>query len=208
MSWSPAGYVALGFLSGSIPWSWIIGRLMGTDIRKTGSGNAGATNLSRACGRPAGIAGLLLDAAKGALPVHLAGSQLLWTVPDPVLAASLTAVAAVLGHVFSPWLGFRGGKGVATMLGAMLVLAPATVGISAGVFLLVFILWRFVSLASICGAVTMIPVVFLIRTGEPSVQAVIILLALVVVIRHASNIRRLLRGEEKRFWGKGAGDDR
>lgn len=198
----------LGFLSGSIPWSWVIGRLLGTDIRKTGSGNAGATNLSRACGRPAGIAGLLLDAAKGALPVYLAGSGMIWTVPNPVLAASMTAVAAVLGHVFSPWLGFRGGKGVATMLGAMLVLAPATVGISAGVFLLVFILWRYVSLASICGAVTMVPAVFLIRTGEPSVQSVVILLALVVVIRHASNIRRLLHGEEKRFWGKGAGDDR
>lgn len=208
MPWSLAGYAVLGFLSGSIPWSWVIGRLLGTDIRKTGSGNAGATNLSRACGRPAGIAGLLLDAAKGALPVYLAGSGMIWTVPNPVLAASMTAVAAVLGHVFSPWLGFRGGKGVATMLGAMLVLAPATVGISAGVFLLVFILWRYVSLASICGAVTMVPAVFLIRTGEPSVQSVVILLALVVVIRHASNIRRLLHGEEKRFWGKGAGDDR
>jgi len=202
--WPGAGYIALAFLSGSIPWSWIIGRLMGTDIRMSGSGNSGATNLARICGRPAGIAGMIMDAVKGALPVYLVRIEVLGAVPDIVLIASLAAVASVLGHVFSPWLGFKGGKGVATTLGSLLVLAPATIGAAFGVFLIVFLLGRYMSLASISGAISMIPAAILLNRGELPVQIVVTLVAVLVVLRHISNIRRLLRGEEKRFWGRGS----
>jgi len=181
---------------------------MGTDIRRSGSGNSGATNLARTCGRPAGIAGMIMDAAKGALPVYLVKVEVLGAVPDVVLIASLAAVASVLGHVFSPWLGFRGGKGVATMLGSLLVLAPAAIGVAFGVFLAVFLLGRYMSLASISGAVSIIPAVFLLEQGKLPVQIVVTLVAVLVILRHISNIRRLLRGEEKRFWGRGSDADR
>ena len=198
--WPDLFYLLLGFLSGSVPWSWLLGRLKGVDIRSKGSGNAGATNLMRVCGTGYGIVGLFLDAMKGALPVLAAANGLLNYVPqasDPVIA--LVAICAVLGHVFTPWLGFIGGKGVATALGVLLVLSPLSVAIGIGVFLLMLLLTRFISLGSISAAVCMIPAVFLFDPGKVSVQVVISLVAVLVILRHRSNIRRLLRGEENRF---------
>lgn len=199
MLWPVLFYLLLGFLSGSVPWSWLLGRLKGVDIQSEGSGNAGATNLMRVCGTGYGIAGLFLDAVKGALPVLVAANGLLNIPPasDPVVA--LVAICAVLGHVFTPWLGFVGGKGVATTLGALLVLSPLSVATGVGVFVLTLLLTRYVSLGSICAAVCMIPAVFLFDPGKVPVQVVMSLVAILIILRHRPNIRRLLQGEENRF---------
>jgi glycerol-3-phosphate acyltransferase PlsY len=204
--WSVAAYLTLGFLSGSIPYSWVLGRVRGVDLRRIGSGNAGATNLARACGKKWGALGLLLDAAKGVLPPLLVRAAAFGAPSDPDLMMSLSMVCAVLGHVYSPWLGFRGGKGVATTLGALLVIAPETVGIGLAVFAAVFAVGRIVSLASVSGAVSLVPAALLLETGRTSVQVLIALLALFIVAKHASNLQRLVRGEEKRFGG-GRRDD-
>ena len=197
--WPVLFYLLLGFLSGSVPWSWLLGRLKGVDIQSEGSGNAGATNLMRVCGTGYGIAGLFLDVVKGAIPVLVAANGLLNIPPasDPIVA--MVAICAVLGHVFTPWLGFRGGKGVATALGVMLVLSPLAVATGVGVFVLTLFLARYVSLSSICAAVCMIPAVFLFDPGKLPVQVVISLVAVLIILRHRQNIRRLLRGEESRF---------
>jgi glycerol-3-phosphate acyltransferase PlsY len=197
--WHVFFYLLLGFLSGSVPWSWLLGRLKGVDIQSEGSGNAGATNLMRVCGTGYGIAGLFLDAVKGALPVFAAANGLLNIPPASDLVIALVAICAVLGHVYTPWLGFKGGKGVATALGVLLVLSPLSVATAVGVFVLILLLTRYVSLSSICAAVCMIPAVFLFDPGKVPAQAVMSLVAFLIIIRHRPNIRRLLRGEESRF---------
>lgn len=192
---SPAG-IALpiaGFLSGSVPWSWIVARLRGIDLRRTGSGNVGATNLLRTCGKAAGAAGLVLDALKGTAPALAA---LLLTHDDLVTAA--TVVAAVLGHVFSPWLGFRGGKGVATALGGVSVMAPLPLLASLAVFAAVLALWRLVSLASIAAALALAAAVLSLPCGMPG-RIACMLIAALLVARHAGNIRRILSGTERRL---------
>jgi len=203
----PATVACLGaaFLSGSIPYSWILARAKGVDLRRTGSGNAGATNLARACGKGWGLLGLLLDAVKGALPPLLVRLGVFGAPDGADLTMALAMAFAVLGHVYSPWLGFRGGKGVATTLGALLVIAPATVGIGFAVFAAVLALGRIVSLASVCGALTLIPAVLILDAGRLPVAVAVVLVALFIVAKHASNLRRLFRGEEKRFGG-GRGD--
>lgn len=201
-------YPLAGFLLGSIPFSWIIGKFLGSDIRDSGSGNIGATNLFRTCGRKAGIAGLALDAIKGVVPVLAARYGLAGLSPpsgDWVISAS--AVAAVLGHLFTPWLGFRGGKGVATTLGALLVLSPLTVLTGLSVFIAVVLATRYISLGSISGALAVVPAVFVFRPGSAPVQIVICAVAALVILRHRSNISKLVRGEESRFEWRGGGDD-
>ncbi|MCD4848324.1 MAG: glycerol-3-phosphate 1-O-acyltransferase PlsY [Candidatus Aegiribacteria sp.] len=197
--WPVLFYLLLGFLSGSVPWSWLLGRLKGVDIQSEGSGNAGATNLMRVCGTGYGIAGLFLDAVKGAFPVLVAANGMLNIPPVSATVVAMVAICAVLGHVFTPWLGFRGGKGVATALGVLLVLSPLAIATGVGVFILTLFLTRYVSLGSICAAVCMIPAVFLFDPGEVPVQVVMILVAVLIILRHRPNIRRLLRGEESRF---------
>lgn len=182
-----------GFLSGSVPWSYIVARSRGVDLRRTGSGNVGATNLLRTCGKAAGAAGLLLDALKGAIPALAA---LLLTRDDLVTAAA--AVAAVLGHVFSPWLGFRGGKGVATALGGVAVMAPLPLLAALAVFGAVLAVRRYVSLASVSAAVALAAASLILPCGTPG-RAACILIAALLVARHAGNIRRILSGTERRL---------
>lgn len=198
--WPDTLYVAAAFLSGSIPWSWILGKFRGIDIRNEGSGNTGATNLFRVCGKGAGITGLFLDALKGALPVVAAKYGITGVVPQAGdWAVAVASIFAVSGHVFSPWLGFRGGKGVATTLGVLLVLSPLTLASGLAVFLLVLLITRYVSLGSISAAVAVIPSVFIFEPDKLPVQIIMCLVAVMVVVRHKSNIVKLLRGEENRF---------
>jgi glycerol-3-phosphate acyltransferase PlsY len=193
-----------GFLVGAIPFSWLIGRVKGIDLRKAGSGNIGATNLMRVCGRGPGIAGLFLDVAKGVIPVLLAA---LLAGGGERLVQAAAGTAAVLGHVYTPFLGFSGGKGVATSLGAMAALAPVPSLCALGIFLTVLLVSGIVSLSSIIAAASLVPAVFLFMGGQGNipVQVACCLVALLVVVRHRSNIARLFRGEEKRLLGRKRG---
>ena len=207
--WPDVLYPVAAFLSGSIPWSWLLGKLRGVDIRNEGSGNTGATNLLRVCGRGVGLTGLLLDTLKGALPVLVAKYGIAGiATPSGDWVLAVTSIFAVIGHVISPWLGFRGGKGVATTLGVLLILSPLTMASGLVAFLLAITITRYVSLGSISAAVAVIPSVFIFEPARLPVQIIICLVAVLVVVRHKSNIVKLLHGEENRFsfhGGKNAG---
>jgi glycerol-3-phosphate acyltransferase PlsY len=196
--------VLIGFLSGSLPSGLWLGRaLRGIDVREHGSRNLGATNVYRVLGPGLGIATLLLDILKGAAPV--------WIVPrlglasefpgGPTWCAVATGMAAVLGHVFTPFAGFRGGKGVATTVGVLLALSPPAFLVFALVFFATLAITRYVSVGSTLGAVAFcISLLWLAPGGWRSpVFALGLALAILVVIRHRENYRRLARGEERRF---------
>jgi glycerol-3-phosphate acyltransferase PlsY len=182
----------LAYLLGSIPFGLLLTRLAGLgDIRAIGSGNIGATNVLRTGNKPLAAATLLLDAGKGALAVLIARRY----GPEMV---SLAAIAVVVGHVFPVWLGFHGGKGVATAAGAVLAfLWP--VALAAGVTWLAVVAWkRYSSLAAIV-ACALAPVYTLLLTHALAPTVTVLVLALLVLWRHSTNIRRLLRGEESRI---------
>lgn len=192
--------VLLGaFLLGSIPTAVLLGRLAGVDVRTAGSGNPGATNVARTAGRGLGIATLLLDIAKGAVPVLLAASMppLAGGGPDATLPL-LAALGSVLGHVFSPILGFRGGKGVATALGAILALSPTALLLPLVVFVSSVWLTGFVSLGSVLAALVL-PAGAMLAGLQAPATATVALIGAVIVWRHAGNIERLRRGTEARL---------
>lgn len=196
--------VAAAYLLGSIPSGYLLVRFVRKqDIRSLGSGNIGATNVLRSGAKGLGAATFLADLLKGALAV-LVGARLA-TVGFPPLpihnAEALAALCAVLGHMFPIWLGLRGGKGVATAFGVFVVLAPWAALGSLGVFIVVFALWRYVSLASILSSAAF-PVFawFLVAdTRTPLVFAVIVLVVSLIIFKHRQNIERLLAGTEYRF---------
>ena len=203
-------YLVFGFLCGSVPFSWIIGKMKGVEIRDFGSGNPGATNLLRTCGRGAGIAGLIIDVAKGAIPVLLVfHANIFGTVDSPQLLGALTALFAVLGHVFCPWFGFKGGKGVATFLGVLLVLSPYSVLIALVVFIAAVSVFRFISLGSICASITLMPCVFIFESesGSLPVRIFVCVVALLVILRHIGNIKKIIRGEESKFSFRKSGNE-
>lgn len=186
--------ILFSFLLGSIPFGYVVGRLKGVDVRMYGSGNIGATNVSRVLGKKYGAFVLLLDALKGAIPVLLV-KFLGFSVEYQILLGFF----AVLGHCFSPFLRFKGGKGVATGLGAFLAVSLKVTLIVVVVFLLVFFLTRYVSLSSIVAAVSY-PLLFRFIENSSRVSFILVsITALVIVGKHYSNILRLLKGEEKRF---------
>jgi len=196
----------VAFLIGSIPFSLYIARAVaGIDLRKHGSGNVGATNVARTVGWKWGIAALLLDATKGVLPTLL----LPWLMSEPSPALfherTLCGAAAVMGHMFSPWLGFRGGKGVATALGVVAVLAPVATGCAFLVFVLTFIFSRIVALSSILAAVTYGVAEFLFRGDVLSSRegwglgVFAVAIPLLIIFRHRSNLVRLWNGQETRL---------
>lgn len=200
----------IGALCGALPWGLWLGRwFRGVDVRATGSGNLGATNVYRVLGPGLGITTLLLDIAKGALPV--------WIVPRTPLGAGFpggaewcalaVALAAVLGHVFTPFAGFQGGKGVATTVGVLLALSPPAFAAFVGVFLAAVAATRFISLGSILGSIAFAATLAAVAPGgvRSPTFAFGVLIALVVVLRHRDNLRRLLRGEERRFSFRGGG---
>lgn len=197
--------VVLAYLLGSIPFGYLVVRARGGgDVRETGSGGTGATNVTRRAGKGAGLLTLLLDASKGAAAVLIARLALTehFGVDWWVAAA---AVAAVAGHVFPVWLGFRGGKGVATGLGVFALLAPSALLCVLPVFLLVVWATRYVSLGSIVAAALMPLAVWALGTRAARVEEVLPILTAasvggaLIIFMHRANIGRLLRGEESRF---------
>ena len=186
--------VVLAYLIGSIPFGYLIVRgRIGTDMRQTGSGGTGATNVSRRAGKAAGVVTLVLDALKGAAAVFVA-SRL--TQNDWIVAAA--AIAVIVGHIFPVWLGFRGGKGVATGAGVFLVLAPIAVLCAGVVFLAIVFATRYVSLGSMVGAATIPLFVWLQSDSRPLLIAAG-LGALLIVFAHRGNIGRLAHGTEARI---------
>lgn len=190
--------VGLAYLCGSIPFGLLIARARtGKDVRAVGSGNIGATNVARAAGKGAAAATLLLDAVKGLVPVLLARGA---SSPSPFQTsaglAGACAVAAVVGHCFPVWLGFRGGKGVATGLGVSLGLSWVAALAGALTWLILYKLARISSVGSLAGvAATLLVAAF--AAPAPSVAGLAAVAALILV-RHQSNLRRLLRREEHR----------
>ena len=181
------------YLLGSVPSGFIFGRLAGVDVRRTGSGNIGATNVARVLGKGVGLLTLIADVAKGLVPVLLAR----WLSMEDWLIAGIAA-AAFLGHLYPVFLRFQGGKGVATALGAMLAIAwPATL-VLVFVFAGVVLSSRRVSLASITAA-TAAPFVLWALLYPPAFIALGVFLASMIILRHRDNIRRLLAGSEPRF---------
>ncbi len=186
----------LSFIVGSFPFGFWIPKLMrGLDIRTAGSGNIGTSNVFRVMGWTGGTAVLLLDILKGFLPTYIAYTFMGLNI------ALLTGLGAVLGHIFTPFLGFRGGKGVATGFGAFLAIAPLTVSLAFGIWLLVLFLFRYVSLASLTASLT-VPLFLLagrsMNLGEFSIQTFVLSLFIMmaIILRHLSNIKRLIQGEE------------
>ncbi|WP_437185037.1 glycerol-3-phosphate 1-O-acyltransferase PlsY [Planctomicrobium sp. SH668] len=201
----------ISFLIGSISFCLLIARVFGGfDLRTRGSGNVGATNVGRTMGAKWGITALLLDAAKGALPVAFLPALL--NVPEHLKthAAVLCGVAAILGHMFSFFLQFKGGKGVATALGVVGVLAPTSMGIAFLSFVLAFAASRIVSLSSMVAAVAFAVAQFSLfgsKLWTPdawSLGAFSVAIPLLIILKHQSNIVRLLKGEEKKFTMKSA----
>jgi len=192
----------VAYLLGSIPFGFLLVRvLQGDDIRQTGSGGTGATNVSRRAGKWAGVLTLVLDAAKGAAAVLLAA--VFASGPADWLLTS-AAVAVLVGHIFPIWLSFRGGKGVATAIGVFLVLAPLAVLIAGVIFLAVVLSTRYVSLGSIVGALVVALVVGLEHCAQhklrfDSVLVTAICCATLIVFAHRQNISRLIHGTENKF---------
>jgi len=185
--------VGFAYLLGSVPTGVLLGYLAGVDVRSAGSGNVGATNVARVAGKWLGLLTLLGDTAKGFVPVLLTLQLGL-----DATVAGVAAFAAFLGHLYPIYLKFRGGKGVATALGALLALAPATIGILLLVFLIILLATRIVSLASIVAAGTAPVAIWLL--GYPgSLVGITLLMALLILWRHRDNIQRLRSGAEPRF---------
>jgi len=194
----PAALVVVAYLLGSISFAVLIVRLTtGTDIRAEGSGNAGATNVLRFYGRKLAILVALLDVGKGAAAVLL----MRLVTADPLWGAA-AGLAAVLGHVFPVFYGFRGGKGVATVVGAFLVLAPLALLTCLAVFVLVVALTRYVSLGSVISMVLLPPVAGLLFHASRPVVVAASLTALVVVLKHLGNLKRLATGRERKLGAK------
>lgn len=187
---------AIGYLFGSVPFGYLLVRVFrGTDVRTTGSGNIGATNVARTS-PILGVTTLLLDALKGVAAVLLVFTLF----PDDKTAAFAAAFATVSGHVFPVWLRFRGGKGVATGLGSFLLLTPKAILVAIGIFLALAATFRFVSMASIAaaGSLPFLAIAF----GETPNRAAIVATgatAILIISKHHQNIRRLLTGAEPKL---------
>jgi acyl phosphate:glycerol-3-phosphate acyltransferase len=196
----------LAYLLGSVPFGYILVKLfLKQDIRSTGSGNIGATNVARSGKKGLAIATLLLDAGKGALAVLLASAIIsstgLASAPSQQSALSIAALFSIIGHVFPVWLRFKGGKGVATAVGAFAVLSPTAVLVAVIAFVLIFAISRYVSLASIISAAVFPFAAYYLdpamRLVAPACAAVAA--SLLIILKHHENLRRLISGTESRF---------
>jgi acyl phosphate:glycerol-3-phosphate acyltransferase len=204
----------LAYLLGSIPFGYLLVRIfLKQDIRETGSGNIGATNVARSGAKGLAIATLLLDAGKGTaaawLGWYLHSVPILVDVEEAFRFACITSLCAIAGHMFPVWLKFRGGKGVATAVGAFAFLAPKPVLVAVAVFLIVLALTRYVSLGSVCAAIVFPIAVWLlppIIAGEspvsPAVLGILSLCSALIIFKHHQNLRRILAGTENKLGSK------
>ena len=198
------------YLLGSIPFGYLAGRLQGIDIRQAGSCNVGATNVVRLLGKRYGYPVFALDVLKGFAAVKISMLMATGRPPEwnsPEIFGILAAMCSVLGHLYPPWLKFKGGKGVATSAGALLALTPVSTLIGVAIWIIVFWLTRYVSLASITAAVVLPIVILVVSSPDQNKRKPLvcssICVAAVVVWRHRSNLSRLIRGTEPRFTRKG-----
>lgn len=198
--------VILAYLLGSLPWSvWLGKAIKGLDLREHGSGNAGATNAFRVLGKPIGIVVLVLDMLKGYAAVNLAGLQDIFVPGNEswMIFRIGLGLAAILGHVFPVFVGFKGGKGVATMTGIGLAVQASSSLAAMGVYLLVFLGFKISALGSLLAALSYpIWVIWVFKTEYLSLKVFSLLVVALVLITHRSNIRRLLKGEEKSLFRK------
>jgi glycerol-3-phosphate acyltransferase PlsY len=186
--------IAFSYLLGSIPPGYLISKIIkGKDIRHLGSGNIGATNVGRTMGTKWGLITLLFDIAKGAVPVLLARYFI-----ESNLFIAIAGIMAIVGHNFSLFLKFKGGKGVATALGVFLALAPMAVFPSLAVFAIMFIIFKFVSLGSISAAATF-PIFSYFFGYSNEIIAGAIIGSLLIIIAHRTNIKRIIQGQENKF---------
>ena len=185
--------MVFAFFLGAVPFGLVIAKTFkGIDPRKAGSGNIGSTNVARLCGMSCGLLTLFCDIMKGVLPVLVA----VYVLPSQ-FQQSLVALAAVMGHIKSPVLGFKGGKGVATTIGALIPLAFLPLLCAVACFFVVVFITRYVSLSSMTMAVAL--VVFYAVFGYWELMPLGVVLAAMIIWAHRTNIKRLLRGEESRF---------
>ena len=200
--------LAIGYVCGSLPCGLWLGRAFrGVDVRTLGSGNLGATNVFRSLGRGLGLLTLVLDMLKGTVPVVIVPRlDVAAAFPGGTAACAISVgAAAILGHMFTFLAGFRGGKGVATAAGVVLALFPAAFGIAVLVFVLTVAVSRYISLGSMLAAVAFAVIVAVGARGAEAPLRIgfSVVVALLVIARHHGNIRRLARGEERRFsWGR------
>ena len=190
-------YLILAYLCGAIPFGYIIAKLFKhIDIRKQGSGNTGATNVYRTISKPLGILTLILDALKGFIPVYL----VTLTNPSSYWIVIAVALVTILGHIFTVFLNFKGGKGVATACGAFLAMNSLAVLICFLVFVIILLIFRYVSLASIFAAITL-PISLYLLNSSSELLFFSFVISVLVIVRHISNIKRLLNGTENKIFG-------
>lgn len=190
--------VILAYLLGAVPTAYLLVRAAtGEDVREKGTGNVGGTNALRAAGWKVGVAVTLIDMAKGALPVWLMKMY----DPESVWLAAVL-VAAVLGHCYPVWLRFQGGKGVATGLGVFMVLAPVSALAAIAVWVVILVIWRWVSLASMVASASFPLILKLIDQPELVTLVAVSAVAVLIILRHGSNIRSLLEGTEVKVGGE------
>ena len=201
----------LAFFLGGIPFGLIVGRAFGKqDLRKEGSGNTGTTNAMRTMGVGPGVLVFLLDALKGALAISImhigvstaasfSGEFTLLTSTAAHRVATLALLSVVLGHIFSPYLGFKGGKGIATAVGGLLAFIPVTALALIVLFAVLVIVTRTVSIGSIAAAACLVPVAFFFDVKDGVALLMLLGVTVFVIWAHRGNIRKLMRGEEKQF---------
>lgn len=208
-------YLIFAYILGSISFAWIMAKVFkNIDIRKCGSGNPGATNVYRTISKPLGVVTLILDVLKGFFPVYFV--TYLWNfnmdkgivVADSVVYYTIiVALLVILGHIFSIFLNFKGGKGVAVGLGVFLAINPVATLISLSVFIIVVLLTKYVSLSSICASITLPIGIYLfnkyniIQSNSYEFLFFSIIVVLLVIVRHIGNIKRLLTGTENKIFG-------
>ncbi|MBC8002452.1 MAG: glycerol-3-phosphate 1-O-acyltransferase PlsY [Opitutaceae bacterium] len=204
------GVAIVAYLLGSIPTGYLVARAKGIDIRSVGSGNIGATNVFRILGRTAGIVVLSVDAFKGWFAVWWLASWVMRHVTSSGIQEEMArldylrivaAFSVILGHNYTCWLRFKGGKGVATSAGVLLALFPVVFAINLVVWLVVFAISRYVSLASICAAITLPVAAWALGSG-PRLVTLATIMSVLAIYKHKANIQRLLNGTENRMGAK------